>query len=147
MISLPTFKANKLQVNGFAVLMGWLISYVLGGFVYVFARQSPLLPLIFDLDVIDARFFGPAAFSANWWLLASMAWLFVIWGAFRCAKIAREKALGSTIVLWVGPELLSWPITIEAGFNLNFFYDIIGSGLLCFAGYFLAHSSTKHASH
>lgn len=131
------FSHQRFDVRMLAVLMGWSIQFLVGGLAYYYAWRFYLLRHLHDLiDGIPMPQLTPSLLA--WWLFSGMSWLFVIWGAFRCAWMARDKMFGSLLLYWVGVEVFSLAFLLDSGIPTDWMTDFLGAGILTWLGGALA---------
>ena len=134
---------ERLQVSFVAVITGWLIQFFVGGVAFYFARNWQFLS--FFHDVMEGSPVTPIT-STTAWLFVVMAWLFTVWGAFRCAKLAGKRVFGSVLVFWLGIEVFALPISLASGYSLAMILNFLVTGLLSLFGLWLAmHHSIRKA--
>ena len=133
--SLPS--SERFQVRISAVLVGWFIQFFLGAVTFYLAVHYQYLQ--YALDVIEVGGVPPASVSAlPRWQLSAMGCLFILWGAFRCARLSGEKLFGSLLLYWLGVEAFSIVSLVASGMPKYWLVDFLVAGVLTLIGGSLA---------
>ncbi len=130
-------RSERVQVRTIAVMSGWFIQFVLGGIVLYAAQYFYYLQQI--LDLMEGAPIQEVSFrTLFWWQYAGLAWLFAVWGAFRCARMAGARLFGSQLLYWLGVEVFAMFFWLGSGISESWLLDFFGAGLLTLAGTMLA---------
>ena len=133
--SLP--RTERFHVRMAAVLVGWFIQFILGVSAICIARWPEYALLVLDVMESDGSKSVSSAMRPQW-PYAALAGLFVIWGAFRCACMAKKRGVGSLLVYWLGAEALTFAFWLDAAVPKHRFVEFILAGVLTFIGGALA---------